>query len=57
MNSLPFFRQVLHDIIMLFIDFASCTGYEDDIVEVISNFTVQGSKFDVKFDKFVKKSF
>ena len=37
--------------------FASFTGYEDDIFEVISNMHVQGSKFGGKFDKFGGKHF
>ena len=36
--------------------FASSTGYEEDIFEVISNLHVQGSKFGEKFDKFDGKS-
>ena len=37
--------------------FASFTGYENDIFEVISNLHVQGFKFSGKFDKFGGKSF
>ena len=37
--------------------FASFTGYEDDIFEVISNLHTQGSTFGGKFDKFGGKSF
>ena len=32
--------------------FASFTGYEDDIFEVISKLHLQGSKFGGKFEKF-----
>ena len=42
---------------MVFTYFASFTGYEEYICEVISNFHVEGSKFGAKFDKFSGKSF
>ena len=41
-----------HAIYIVFTYFASFTGYEDDIFEVISNLHVQESKFGGKFDKF-----
>ena len=44
-------------IYIIFTYFASFTGYEDDIYEVISNLHVQGSKFGGKFEKFGGKSF
>ena len=37
--------------------FASFTGYEDDIFEVIFNLHIQGSKFGGKFYQFGGKSF
>ena len=40
---------------MVFTYFASFTGYEDDILEVISYLHVQGSKFGREFDKFGRK--
>ena len=46
-----------HAIYIVFTYFASFTGYEGDISEVISNLHVQGSKFGRKFDKFGGKSF
>ena len=46
-----------HAIYIVFTYFASFTGYEDDIFEVISNLHVQGSKFGRKFDKFGGKPF
>ena len=36
--------------------FASFTGYEDYIFEVVSNLRVEGSQFGGKFDKFGEKS-
>ena len=40
-----------HAIYIVFKYYASFTGYEDDIFEVISNLHAQGSKFGGKFDK------
>ena len=40
---------------MVFKYFASFTGYEDDIFEVISYLHVQGFKFGRKFDKYGRK--
>ena len=44
-------------IYILFTYFASFIGYEDDIIEVISNFHIQGVKFGGKKNKFGRKSF
>ena len=46
-----------HAIYIVFTYFASFTGYEDDIFEVISNLHVQGSKCGEIFYKFSGKSF
>ena len=46
-----------HAINMVFTYFASFTGYEDDISEVISNLHDQGSKFGGKFYKMGGKYF
>ena len=46
-----------HAFCIVFIYFASFTGYEYDILKVISNLHVQGSKFGGKFDKVGGKSF
>ena len=63
-NSNEFFSFLLkdatwygHAIYILFRYVASFTGYEDDIIKIISNLCVQGSKFGGKFDKLVGKSF
>ena len=45
-----------HAIYIVFKCFASFTGYEGDIFEVISYLHVQGSKFGGKVDKFGGKS-
>ena len=42
---------------IVFTYFASFTGYEDAIFEVVSNLHVEGSKFGGKLDKFGEKSF
>ena len=42
---------------MVFTYFASFTGYECDIFEVISYLLIQGSKFGEKIEKFGGKSF
>ena len=54
---LPFDRcyMILHIYIVLTY-FASFTGYEDDIFEVIPNLHFQGTKHSGKFDKFCGKS-
>ena len=44
-------------IYILFIYFASCIGYEDDILEVIYNLQVQGAKLGRKKDTFGGNSF
>ena len=44
-------------IYVVFTYFASYTGYENDICEVISNLHVQGWKFGGKFEKCGGKSF
>ena len=41
----------------VFTYFASFTYYEDDIIEVISNFHIQGVKIGGKKNKFGRKSF
>ena len=41
-----------HAIYIVFTYIAAFTSYEDNILEVISNLHVQGSKFGGKFDKF-----
>ena len=46
-----------HAIYIVFAYFPSFTGYRYDIVEVISNLHIQGSKFGGKFYKFGGKSF
>ena len=46
-----------HAIYKVFTYFASLTGYENDIFEVISYLPVQGSKFDGKCEKLGGKSF
>ena len=47
---------MLHDITMVLTYFASFTGYEDDIFEVISKSHVEGSKFGGQIGKFGGKS-
>ena len=51
---------MLHDITttiyIIFTYFASFIGYEDDILEVISNLHIQVAKFGGKKDKFGGKS-
>ena len=42
---------------IVFAYFASFTGYEDDIFEVISNFQVQGSKFGKKLTNLAENLF
>ena len=54
---LPFNRWYYHAIYIVLAYFASFTGNEDDISEVISNLHVQGFKFGNKFDKFGGKSY
>ena len=44
-------------VIVVFIYFASFTGYEGDIFEVISKLHVQGSKSSRKFDRLAKNLF
>ena len=46
-----------HAIYIVFTYFASFTGYEDDILEVISNLNVQRLKYGGKMEKFGGKSF
>ena len=46
----------LHSKYIIFTYFASFTGYEDDIFEVISSLHMKGSKFGGKFKKIVGKS-
>ena len=44
-------------IYILFTYFASFIGYEDELLEVISNLQVQGAKFGGKMVKYGGKSF
>ena len=46
-----------HVIYIVLTNFASFTGYEDGILEVISNMHIKESKFGGKIDKFGRKSF
>ena len=46
-----------HAIYIVFTYFESFTGYEDDILKVISSLQVQESKFGGKIYKFGEKSF
>ena len=59
-NPYTFFFFLLtwyyHAIYIVVTYFASFTGYEGDIFEVISNLQVQESKFGGKFDKFDEKN-
>ena len=43
---------MLHDITLLFTYFAFFTGYEYDILKIISNLHFQGSNFGGKVEKF-----
>ena len=59
MHFLPFEGATWYynAIFILFTNFASLIGYEDDFLKVIYNLHVQGAKFGNKKDKFGGKSF